>query len=642
LLGGRPSLYSVVPFLRWPLCLVLVSCGKDPVGPTAPQPPVAHEQVTIEPSREPVTHEDEDEDVDVPGVSVVIMTERPALLALERDGLGFGRVVFGHEAAHLGELAGLPGWQSLVKTIGRDLDGLAAADRHAGVGMRHLHRLFDRRWLTADATRLELVGVVNRLDRHVFHPGTCGETRLIYRLAYRAANGETTIESRLPMTANVVFFQGDDGDGCRSAAARWMAPPDLTVDQLASWATAPDGPLATQRLALEHLKAVEINLQSVRWPSTVRPDLAGHAGYLMRVFVPSSDEPHRFEPSPLENTPDVERLRRHAADREALVAWLRQPETLAALEEGTAVMPERFAAQVAQSVTPRGFARLANRPFSQLVTADDLADLELGAFTHIGSPRALLRRLDGLSCVGCHQARAVAGFHLLGEDPPEKTVDALAVATSPHLDGELLRRTQSLEQLVNGRPVDETRPLADAERAVGGYGARCGLGDPGLTQWRCRSGLACVQLDDPDFGACLPEGERGAGDPCEVGQMKPHADAARDRIVNARTLPCDRAGVCQSNRVGFPGGMCSVGCFRAGDDEVCGLIPALQGFNTCIGRRRPFEGCIVDNASPAAMRGCDNDHPCRDDYICARSSSQRGVCMPPYFLFQLRVDGHVL
>jgi hypothetical protein len=59
-----------------------------------------------------------------------------------------------------------------VRTIGRDLDGLAAADRHAGVGMRHLHRLFDRRWLTADATRFELVGVVNRLDRHVFHPGT--------------------------------------------------------------------------------------------------------------------------------------------------------------------------------------------------------------------------------------------------------------------------------------------------------------------------------------------------------------------------------------------------------------------------------------------------------------------------------------
>ena len=190
--------------------------------------------------------------------------------------------------------------------------------------------------------------------------------------------------------------------------------------------------------------------------------------------------------------------------------------------------------------------------------------------------------------------------------------------------------------------MDETRPLADAERVVGGYGAHCGLGDPGLARWTCKPGLSCVTLDDPDFGTCLPEAARGAGDPCEVGRMRAHADARRDRIVDAQASPCDRGGVCQSNRVGFPAGMCSTACDRAGSNEQCGLIPALQGFNTCIGRRKPFEGCIVDNASPAAMRGCDHDNPCRDDYICARSSADRGACMPPYFLFQLRVDGHVL
>ena len=45
-------------------------------------------------------------------------------------------------------------------------------------------------------------------------------------------------------------------------------------------------------------------------------------------------------------------------------------------------------------------------------------------------------------------------------------------------------------------------------------------------------------------------------------------------------------------------------------------------------------------SNPAALRACDVDSPCRDDYICARSGSERGVCLPPYFLFQLRVDGH--
>lgn len=573
---------------------------------------------------------------------VLLVTDRNVLEQLERDGVGFARVAFGRDATNLRELASVPGWRSIARTLEADLDRLAASDRHAGVGMRHLHRLFDRRWLTADTTRLELVGVVNRLDRHVFHPGTCGETRLVFRLAYRAMNGDTPIASRLPMTVNVVFFAPDDAAGCRSVAERWMLPPGVTGETMVTWATAEAGPLGAKRLARAHLKSIEINLQSVRWPSTVRPDLAGHAGYLLRVFTPSSTDPDVLEPSPLENTPDVDRLRRRPAEREALLAWLRRPETLAALDEGTAVMPERFAVKVAESVTPRGLARVANRPFAQLVEADDLAGLELGRFTHIGSPRALLRRLDGLSCVGCHQARAVAGFHLLGEDPPERRVDALALATSPHLDGEVLRRAEALERLASGRPVDETRPLADAERIAGGYGAHCGLGDPGLARWICGPGLQCAPSDDPDFGVCLPASERGAGDPCEVGQMKPNADARRDRIVDAQRFACDRGGVCQSNRVGFPGGMCSVGCAQADADEVCGLIPALQAFNTCIGRRKPFEGCILDNASPAAMRACDHDHPCRDDYICARSSSERGVCMPPYFLFQLRVDGHVL
>jgi hypothetical protein len=51
------------------------------------------------------------------------------------------------------------------------------------------------------------------------------------------------------------------------------------------------------------------------------------------------------------------------------------------------------------------------------------------------------------------------------------------------------------------------------------------------------------------------------------------------------------------------------------------------------------------------LKGCDANEPCRDDYICARTAAghsaskdarerAHGACIPPYFLFQLRVDGH--
>ncbi len=47
---------------------------------------------------------------------------------------------------------------------------------------------------------------------------------------------------------------------------------------------------------------------------------------------------------------------------------------------------------------------------------------------------------------------------------------------------------------------------------------------------------------------------------------------------------------------------------------------------------------------PTGIRRCSRENPCRDDYICAESLVQgledEGVCVPPYFTIQFRVDGH--
>ena len=80
------------------------------------------------------------------------------------------------------------------------------------------------------------------------------------------------------------------------------------------------------------------------------------------------------------------------------------------------------------------------------------------------------------------------------------------------------------------------------------------------------------------------------------------------------------------------------------DGEACGAIVNLATFNACVGSKKPFPKCIEKAAFPVGMRQCDASHRCRDDYICARSPTtpETGVCLPPYFLFQMRVDGHVL
>ncbi|HUH05145.1 MAG TPA: hypothetical protein VML75_24270 [Kofleriaceae bacterium] len=575
---------------------------------------------------------------------VVLITDPEALAVVAEAGGSFGAVIGGAAGANNEQLMKTR-FGSVVSVLTGDLRAIARADRKAGVGVRgNIHRLFDARWLSGAHARFELIGIASRLDRMPFE-AACGEARLIYRLAYTARMSGETVSSRLPM-AIVVALAGDPRDptaGCATAAARWRAPKQLAGMALGRWLTS-TGPLAG--LGPARVTRLEINLQSVRWPSSVRPDLGGHAEYLMRVFDARADGT-RFDVGPLMNTPDVDRLRRDGRLRAELDAWIRA--NLETIDAGTAVLPDHLSATKITSVTPRGLARRANRPWRQLIdprganpTTDGLA-LENRRF--VSTPEALVRRLDDMTCTGCHQGRTIAGFHLLGEDGADLAPgNALAVSRSPHLIDELNRRASLTAAIAAGSPADFARPFA--ERSViapGGYGDHCGLGDPGFAAWTCAAGLSCQRYDTPDddaaVGVCLPPSPR-VGDPCEVGALSPHRDPHRDRVAGARRTSCaDNAG-CNQNWVGFPGGMCTEGCSALSTDATCGVIAQLQPFNACLARKEPFPRCIANHVSPAGLRACDATRPCRDDYICARTPDGGGACTPPYFLFQLRVDGH--
>ena len=321
-----------------------------------------------------------------PPPPVQVLVRDPATLAAwQAGGLGFGDVAFDHTATDNETLARDPFYASIAARLGEDIDAIVAADEKAGVGLRYVHRVFDIRWLSSPRAWFELVGVVNRLDRKVFMPGTCGETRLVYRLVHRAVQKQQEITSRLPMTVNVVFWQPDDANGCRVRASAWRREVDALREA--------GGPLADDALTLANLHAVELDVQTERWPATIRPDLAGHAGYALRVFGRDPTRRTMIE-TPLENTPDVARLAKDAKARGELVAWVRAPETLAAIDRGTPLAPTALLATKVESVTPRGLARRANRPWSAVLDGDDLAGLDLSGYATIASSAALLRRLD--------------------------------------------------------------------------------------------------------------------------------------------------------------------------------------------------------------------------------------------------------
>jgi hypothetical protein len=543
-----------------------------------------------------------------------------ALAALEEQGLRVGALAFDAPAARdNAALSASRAYRDLVETVAADLAELYRKDWSWGVGMRYTHRGFDRRWLTAEEARWELAAVMNRVDRRAFHPGTCGELRFVYRLAYTTATKGGPSSSRLPATLNVVFFMPED-EGCVGATRRLERAAD------------PAGLT---------LKAVELNIQSARWPSTVRPDLGGHADYILRVFHKREG---RLRPAPLENTPDVGRLKKSAALRAELLAWVGAH--LADIEQGTAIVPERFLAQRAVSVTPRGLARPQNRPFTSLFQARDLDPVAIPAEGARGARlvrdgASLLRRLDGLSCMGCHQSRSLAGFHVVGAERDERAGDALAVAVSPHVEEELLRRGAYREALLAGRAPAELR--LPAERGLplderGGFGAACGLA-PGFAAWACRPGFSCAAVDDGEVGQCMPQ-TPAVGGACRLGRV----DFVRDRIPRTIETRCPSTSVCEEVGVGFPGGMCAAACGevtgRPEEHAACGAIAVLTPFNDCLARGELFSTC-ARHARPAALRACGPGDPCRPDYLCARApEGEGGVCLPPYFVLQMRVDGH--
>jgi hypothetical protein len=532
-------------------------------------------------------------------------------------------------------LAKEPEYAAIVEVLRRDLADLVKRDRTLAPGMKSTHRLFDLGWLTSKDARFELVGIAQRLDRHPFNREACGEIRFVHRLAYRTVRNGVEITSRLPMTLNVVHFA--TGEDCRAVAERWIVPGDREGAALAR-ALLERGALTGSRL-----KSVELNLQSVRWPSTIRPDMAGHAEYLLRVFTRDGK---RMVPATLENTPDVDKISRDPTLKRELLALLRSKESLAKIDEGTFVLPENLLAKKAETFAPRSLGRLGNQPFSRIFGAKDFGELDLSRLTFVKTPRALLRRLDDLSCTGCHQARSIAGFHLLGVDPPDTVAgNSIAVAASPHVVNDLPRRERYLRSWIDRTKPNDSRAFSDrALEELGGWGAHCGLGDPSFERWTCAEGLTCrainTQRGAPLVGQCFPKEAPEAGDACSAGVIVPSADPHKDKVVEVARSSCGDRGVCEENAVGFPNGMCALDCEGKDANTTCGVIAILDGFNKCLAKNRPFGECIRDNVRPAGLRKCDDAHPCRDDYICARTPEGEGACVPPYFLFQLRVDGH--
>jgi hypothetical protein len=491
------------------------------------------------------------------------------LVQLEKGGYSFQK--WFDEASKPGRLSSKelyqssPSYKSIVDSVSGDLDRLKDADPKLSVTMTKSHRLFDKRWLRSGFSHYELVGVVNRLDRRIFNPKSCGETRFIYRLAYSKLQRQHRVRSRLPLTFNVVTLnKKTNGKSCQTLAKSWSTMAGIAPKSLANRLLQPASPLGKTLIQANHLKSIELNMQSVRWPSTIRPDMGGYAEYLLRVF--KLTRAGVFRPAALENTPDVELLKRNKKLKKELLAWILKSNSLQELDEGVLNLPEKFLAKKTTSVALHGRSRDFNKPFSQIFSDADFAGLKWKSHQTFKTPYAVMRRLDDLSCAGCHQGRTVAGFHFLGEDGLDTSpYNSIMTSQSPHFFGDQPRRLSYLTKLSKGEDGSEFRPFSDQPRVGGaGFGEHCSREvDPSFKAWQCEAGLKCQSFDmqpGSALGTCIEDGPHKVGSPCKVGEFRASTNPLKDKIVKVKQRSCENDLVCEDTSVGFPGGMCSGAC----------------------------------------------------------------------------------
>lgn len=384
----------------------------------------------------------------------VLETDARAMEALEDGGLSLSRI-FGAPGRNNDALAKTDAWSTLLMTLDADIGQL---DARPGIADSHPRKRFQTSWLKDRHARFELIAAVNRLDRSFLDPTACGEARLVYRLVLEPEGRPPT---SLPMTVSVTFPQPKrsssvfGASSCAAVAQSWLELPPSGAARVRA--------LGALYARLPDYTKVEINLQTFHSPTkgAIFEDGTGyddHAEYLLRSFDRVGDA---LVPRPLIGTP---RFDLNEEEKRALAEWIRA--SFEAIDTGAWIIPDRFLAKRALSVTPRGFARKPNRVFTSLFgDGSAFADLPYDRGRLVKSPAGLLHRLDQGTCQGCHETRSVAGFHLLGESrAPEARLDAVAVPRSTHLDIELGWRAAMTAAVATDASFDVPRPFADRWR----------------------------------------------------------------------------------------------------------------------------------------------------------------------------------
>ena len=474
------------------------------------------------------------------------ITDPMSLRKLDRaDGLAIERILGAERNADIpftNDLlfSRLPQLAQIRPAIDAEFDRYVARHKAAspnetvGVGEGFDVQIFDRAALNSRDARFVLAGIVNRMDRAYVSEASCGEIRLIYRLTrFEAKPDGGEAASRLPMTLNLILKARHDGQidrsgkpvDCAEIARRWLGNSGW-LDLITSGNSRSDAVL----------DRIETNTQIAFVPKSASHDF--RTDYLLKVFKYDA-ESRVFEEAPLENQIDRDRILADDNLARDFKVWLLEPDHFREFDRGTVLIPETFLAKAAIAPTPAGFDPSGKQPEFGLMQGEGTANpifteadvvsalkraAERGiAMDNIRSVAGFQRRLNDITCAGCHQTRGIGGFHFPGVDwLAERPSNSTIVPASPHFFGDQIRRRDILTAFRDGKRPDFSRGFSDRPQTRGstelagtgyqdGWGAHCYLPPAGspdrdrsFVSWTCAKGLACqVAGTSSRMGMCF-------------------------------------------------------------------------------------------------------------------------------------------
>lgn len=423
------------------------------------------------------------------------------------------------------EIFALPAMKPLRAALDREFDDYAKRGGSL--------QLFDRNALYAGGTRFILAGIVNRMDRAYKAPATCGEIRLIFRPIAnygQHAKGGAATSTRLPMTLNVVMNARNDTEqqtiSCADFARRW-----LTLGDEAAKSEVVSESLMSKGGILEfvtpaHIARIETNIQ-IAHASANPNDFEARADYLMKVFDYDALSKSFIE-SAMENQIDRDRILADPALANDFRQWLLAPGNFTALDRGVVLIPDKFLAKSAVITTP---ATVSNTDgiFADVEVVETLAKFAAknAQLQNINSPAGFARRLNDVTCAGCHQTRAIGGFHFPGTDWSGDAPSFVVAPASPHFFGDQPRRRDIVLSFRDGLTPDFSRGFSarpqqrrsnglDGTTYLNGWGAHCyapderaKTADKSFSSWTCIDGLECQMPAGGGTavraGLCFPE-----------------------------------------------------------------------------------------------------------------------------------------